>query len=113
MLSGGSGERDQLLTAAVTDTQALYLVRAEAARLASPRPVVGVAGTELALLSSTSVTPEAAAKPDQVEARIDAARQAANPDVKARLWQEALAIAPSDERVRIGALRAALALRRD
>ena len=44
---------------------------------------------------------------------MEAAREAADPEVKLRLWREALALAPADERVRLGALRAALALRRD
>ena len=108
-----SAERGRLLTAAVADTQAAYKLRAEAARLAVPQPVAGVSGTELALLSSPTVTPDAAVKPYQVEARIEAARQVSNPEVKLRLWREALALAPADERVRLGALRAALALRRD
>ena len=112
-ISSGSAERDQLLSAAVSDTQAAYSVRAEAARLAIPRPMAGVSGTELALLSAPAIAPDAAAKPFQVEARIDAARQATSSEVKARLLLEALAIAPTDERVRLGALRATLALRRD
>ena len=74
---------------------------------------IGAAGTELALLSSPTVSPEAAAKPYQVEARIDAANKTTDAGVKLRLWQEALAIAPDDGRVRLGALRAALAAGRD
>jgi len=109
----GSAERQRLLTAAVTDTQAGYQLRAEAARLTAPHPVAGVAGTELALLSSASVIPDAAAKPYQVEARLEAAREVSNPEVRLRLWREALAIAPADDRARLGALRAALELRRD
>jgi tetratricopeptide (TPR) repeat protein len=97
----------------VTDTQAPYRVRAEAAQLATPRPVAAVAGTELALLSLARVTPDAAAKPYQVEARMEAAREASDPEVKLRLWREALALAPADERVRLGTLRAALGLGRD
>ena len=112
MPSGGAA-REPLLTAAVTDAQAAYRLRAEAARLSSPRSLAGVAGTELALLASRTITPDAAAKPYQVEARMEAAREAADPEVKLRLWREALALAPADERVRLGALRAALALRRD
>jgi len=64
-------------------------------------------------MSSASVTPDAAAKPFQVEARIEAAREVANPEVQLRLLREALALAPYDERVRLGVLRAAIALRRD
>jgi hypothetical protein len=112
-VSTGSAERRRLLEAAVTDTQAAYKLRAEAARLAIAQPVAGISGSELALLFSPTVTPDAAAKPYQVEARIDAAREVSDPDVKLRLWREALAIAPADERVRLGALRAAIALRRD
>jgi predicted Zn-dependent protease len=113
VVSAGSAERGQLLSAAVMDTQAAYKLRAEAARLAAPQPVASVLGTELALLSSSAMTPGAASKPYQVEARIEAAREAANLEVKLRLWQEALAIAPADDRVRLGALRTAIALRRD
>ena len=112
-LPAGSAEREPLLATAVTDTQAAYTVRAEAARMSAPRPVAGVSGTELELLSSARIAPDAAAKPYQVEARIDAARQAADPEVRLRLWREALAFAPAGERVRLGALRAAIALRRD
>jgi tetratricopeptide (TPR) repeat protein len=109
----GSPERERLLTAALADSQAPYQTRAEAARLIAPRSVPVAAGSELALLSSGSITPEAATQPYQVEARIDAARAVASADVKLRLWQEALAIAPADEPVRSGALRAAIGLRRD
>ena len=112
-LSAGSAERAGLLAYAVTDKQAAYKLRAEAARLAAPQSVTGVSATELALLSSPAVTAEAAARPYQVEGRIDAARTAANPEVRLRLSLEALAIAPADDRARLGALRAAIALRRD
>jgi tetratricopeptide (TPR) repeat protein len=105
--------REPLLAAAIADSQAAYNLRAEAARLAAPHPVAGVSGSELALLSSAGITPDAAAKPYQVEARIEAARRSSNPEVQLGLWREALALAPGDERVRLGALRAALALRRD
>ena len=112
-LSAGSAERERLLSAVVTDGQAQYKLRAEAARLASPQSLAGVAGTELALLSSANIPPSAAEKPYQMEARIYAARQVVDPEVKLRLWREALAIAPSDSRVMLGALQSALALRRD
>ena len=109
----GAAGREPLLASAVTDTQAVYRLRAEAARLASPPSLAGMAGSELALLASRAITPDAAAKPYQVEARMEAAREAADNEVKLRLWREALAIAPADGRVRFGALRAALSLRRD
>lgn len=112
-LSAGSAERERLLSAAVSDGQVPYKLRAEAARLASPQAVTGVAGTELALLSSANIAPGAAEKPYQMEARIYAARQVVDPEVKLQLWREALAIAPSDSRVMLGALQSALALRRD
>ena len=96
-----------------SDTQAVYRLRAEAARLASPPSLAGMAGSELALLASRTITPDAAAKPYQVEARMEAAREAADPEVKLRLWREVLALAPADERVRLGTLRAALGLSRD
>ncbi len=111
-LSTGSPERGPLLTAVVADTQAVYKLRAEAARLAAPQ-VLGVQGSELALLSVAKITPEAAEKPYQVEARIDAAREVADPEIKLRLWRSALAIAPSDQRVILGTLRTALVARRD
>jgi cellulose synthase operon protein C len=112
-LPSATAERERLLTAAVTDERAAYQLRAEAARLAAPRPVAGVAGTELALMSSANITPDAAAKPYQLEARIEAAREATNPEVQLRLWREAVALAPFDERVRLGVLRAAITLHRD
>jgi tetratricopeptide (TPR) repeat protein len=112
-LSTGSAERERLLTAAVTDTRAAYTLRAEAARLAAPHPLAGIAGTELALLSLGSVAPDAAEKPYQVEARMRAAEAAVDAEVKLRLWREALALAPVDGRVRLGALRAAISAGND
>jgi tetratricopeptide (TPR) repeat protein len=107
-----AAERAQLLAAAIGDSQATYRVRAEAARAAAPA-VVAAAGTELALLSSPRIGPEAAAKPYQVEARVEAASTASTPETQLRLWREALAIAPADARARLGAVRAAIASRRD
>jgi cellulose synthase operon protein C len=112
-LSAGSAERERLLTGAAADRQAAYKVRSAAARLAAPRPLAGGTDAELALLASGRIAPDAAEKPYQAEARIDAAEQAADPAVKLRLWREALALAPEDGRARLGALRAAIALRRD
>jgi len=111
-LPAGAAERAQLLAAAIGDSQATYRVRAEAARAAAPA-VVAAAGTELALLSSPRIGPEAAAKPYQVEARVEAASTASTPETQLRLWREALAIAPADARARLGAVRAAIASRRD
>jgi len=101
-----------LLMAAVNDVFAPYKLRAEAARLSAPRSA-GADGSELALLSSGRITAGVARKPYQVEARIDAARASTDMVAAFQLWQEALAIDPSDERARAGTLRAALALRRD
>jgi Tfp pilus assembly protein PilF len=112
-MPSGAAAREPLLTAAVIDTQAAYRVRAEAAKLSAPRLLAGLAGTELALLASRAITPDTAAQPYRVETRMEAAREAVDPEVKLRLWREALATAPTDERVRLGALRAALGLRRD
>jgi hypothetical protein len=42
-----------------------------------------------------------------------AAGEAVDPEVKLRLWRQALALAPTDDRVRLGTLRAAIALPRD
>ncbi len=109
----GNAERGQLLGAAVTDSQAEYRLRAAAARIGGGRGSAALAGTELALLPSAAISPAAAAKPYQVEARIEAAHNASDPSVQLQLWQEALAIAPDDARVRLGALRAALAAGRD
>ena len=112
-LPTGSAERAQLLSAALADPEAEYGLRAAAARLAASHALAGAPGTELALLSSGGVAADAAEKPYQVEARIDAAGGASDPEVKLRLWREALALAPDDGRVRLGALRNAIALRRD
>ena len=85
---------DAPATASISSSEsgAASRIRAEAARLHAPHPVSGLAGSELALLSSGNVTAAAASKPYQVESRIDAARAAA-PDAQLRLWLEALAIA--------------------
>lgn len=107
-----SAERDRLLTVAVQDSQAGYSTRADAARLAAPR-VLAPANTELALLGSAVIAPESAAKPYQVESRIDAARATGDSAIQLQLWRQALAIAPLDPRVRLGALRSAITLRRD
>jgi Flp pilus assembly protein TadD len=96
-MPAASAERERLISSVAGDTMAAYGWRAEAARMSA----------------SGAADPDAAAKPYQVEARIDAAQAAAAPEVKLRLWMEALAIAPDDERVRTGAVFAALALRRD
>lgn len=113
LLPAASPERQPLLAAAIADNQADYQLRAEAARLSAPHGVASVAGTELALLASGAVTPQAAEEPFYVEARIDAAAHAANPSAQLALWQGAMAIAPADPRVRLGALRATLALQHD
>ena len=112
-LPSGDAVRERLLASAVTDSQAAYEFRAEAARMGAGRGLASLSGTELALLSLAVVSPDAAAKPYQLEARIDAAGKAADAGVKLRLWQEALAIAPENARVRLGTLRAALAAGRD
>jgi hypothetical protein len=113
IMPAANTERERLLAAVVTDSQAAYKLRAESARLATGRGLAAPAGTELAVLSSATVSPDAAAKSYQVEARMEAARETFDAGVKFRLWQEALAIAPDDARVRLGALRAAIAAGRD
>ena len=55
-----AAERATLLAAAVTDTQAAYTLRAEAARMSAPHPVAGASG-ELALPSSGLIAPMAGA----------------------------------------------------
>ena len=112
-LNGTSPERAPLLDRVISDPLAGYAIQAQAARLAAPHPASVVPGTELALLSSGSVAAAAATKPYQVEARIDAAGQGSDPELRLRLWRDALAIAPDDARVRLGTQRAALALHRD
>ncbi len=112
-LAEGSVERDQFLTAAATDSQAAYKLRAEAARLAAPHRLAGGSDTELALLSAADIALDAAEKTYYVEARIRVADATSEPQTKLRLYREALAIAPTDGRVRLGTLRAALALHRD
>jgi tetratricopeptide (TPR) repeat protein len=112
-MPSGDAERGRLLAAALNDLQAPYKLRAEAARMAAGRGLAAPPGTELAVLSVPSVSPDAAAKPYQVEARMEAARESFDAVTKLRLWQESLAIAPGDPRVRLGTLRAALAAGRD
>jgi lipopolysaccharide biosynthesis regulator YciM len=112
-LAEGSAERDQFLTAAATDSQAAYKLRAEAARLAAPHRLAGGSDKELALLSAGDIALDAVEKPYYLEARIRVADATSEPQTKLRLYREALAIAPTDGRVRLGTLRAALALHRD
>ena len=113
LLLPANAERAQVLDDAINNSQAAYRLRAEAARMAAGRSSAAPAGTELSLLASPSVSPAAAAKPFQVEARVEAARETYDAGTKLRLWQEALAIAPEDLRVRLGTLRAAIAAGRD
>jgi len=110
-LPSGVAERDTLFSSVITDSQASYKLRTESARMTGS--LAGMAGTELALLSASSISPEAALKPYQVEARMEAARKSNNTETRLRLYREALAIAPQDNDVRLSALRAALELRRD
>jgi tetratricopeptide (TPR) repeat protein len=108
-----AAERNALLMSVLTDGQTGYATRVKAAdNLHSTVPSV-VAGTELALVASGSVDPKAAQKPFYVESRLRAAAVASNPDIQLDLYREALAIAPTDERVRLGVLRSALKQRRD
>jgi tetratricopeptide (TPR) repeat protein len=110
-LSPTSAERASLLERSIADSLSPYTIRAQAARVAHAS--AAVAGTELALLGSPKISADAAAKPYQVEARMDAARQSSDREVQLRLWREALAITPGEATIRIGAERAALALQRD
>jgi len=126
-LPAASAERGPLAASVTADSLALYELRAQAARMAAPAPSpsgpapspaalapsLAAPGTELALLAAAHVSPEAASQPYQVEARMDAAHASGDAEVQLRLWREALAIVPSSQRVRLGALRAAIALRRD
>ena len=105
-------ERERLLAGIANDPQAPYRRRAEAARAAAPKPV-SPAGTELALLSSGSLAPAEAAKPYFIEARLAAAQAAADGNVRARLFREALAWEPENAAARLGALRAEIALMHD
>jgi cellulose synthase operon protein C len=105
-------QRHDLLAAVVTDPLAAYSGRAEAARLIAPEPAL-LPGTELGLLSSGHVTPAAADAPYFVEARVLAADGLAEGNTRLRLFFDALAIAPLDQRARVGALRAALAIKSD
>jgi len=74
---------------------------------------VGPAGTELALLASGAVSPASASKPYYLESRLVAARAAPDQESRFRLWREALALAPTDDRARLGMLQAALTAGRD
>jgi len=105
------GDRQRLFAAVRSDAQASYRHRVEAAlaTLNSAR----VADAELALLASGNVSAAAAARPYFLEARIAAAGKVADPSVRGRLFQDALALAPGDARARLGALQGAIALRRD
>jgi tetratricopeptide (TPR) repeat protein len=105
--------RAELLTAALTDPLATYRDRADAARMIAPSAPASLAGTELGLLASGRIDPAAAGKPFYVEARVRAAEAAPDHSLRERLLREALAIAPADQRVRLGVLRAELGLRRD
>jgi len=108
------GEQRRGLQAAVaTDPMATYHQRADAALLLAPATPASLAGTELGLLAAGPVTPNAAEKPYYVEARAKAAETAGDESTKLSVFNDALAIAPTDQRIRVGALRAALALRRD
>ena len=108
-----SAERGQVLANLIGDSLAGYALRAQAARLTAPHTVASLSGTELGLLSSGPVAPDAAEKPYQVESRVEAARQSRDPEAQLRLWRGALAFAPKDAHVCLGAQRAAITLRRD
>jgi tetratricopeptide (TPR) repeat protein len=113
ILPSNSVERNQLLASVLADSQASYKLRAESARMAGSQSLAAVAGTELELLSDPAISPAAASKPYQVEARMEAACKSNDAETRLRLYREALTIAPSDVEVRLSALRAALVLRRD
>jgi predicted Zn-dependent protease len=104
-------ERRALLAEVVADSQAVYKLRAEAA--SANRGTLAPAGSELALLTSGTVGPAAASKPYFVESRIVAARTAPEAEARSRLWREALAIDPADDRARLGAVETALTAGRD
>jgi len=87
-----------------------YKLRAEAAALTASG---AASGASWRCYRRAPCSPTPPRKPFQVEARIDAARAASAPDIKLRLWMEALAIDPTDERVRTGAIFAAVAQRSD
>jgi len=106
-----SADRARLANEAVNDSTARYANRAEAARLLAPAQVAPKG--ELALLASTDRSPDAARKPFFVEARLEAAESNSDPSLKLTLLREALAIDPEDPRVRLAAVRAALAAGRD
>jgi hypothetical protein len=103
-------ERQGFLSAVAADGQAPYKLRLEAAE--GSRKPIGVPGTELALLAG-AVTPASASKPYYVESRVVAARGATDPETRLRMWREALALTPDDERIRLGTIGAALSLKRD
>jgi hypothetical protein len=105
--------RDRLLSPVITDSQAEYQERARAAGIYRGQPIAAVANTELAVLSSSTVDPAAASKPYFVEARLAASAANSDQDTRYRLFREALAVAPEDVRVRVGAIELALTLRRD
>ncbi len=104
-------DRTRLANESVNDSTAPYATRAEAARLLAPAQIAPKG--ELALLASTDRSPNAARKPFFVEARLEAAESNSDPSLKLTLLREALAIDPEDPRVRLAAVRAALAAGRD
>jgi thioredoxin-like negative regulator of GroEL len=93
-------ERTQAVTRIVQNADAIYAVRTSAARLAENPSADGT--TELGLLERGKITPSEAQKPFYVDAR-----------EAAGLFREALALRPSDENIRLEALRQALAAKQD
>jgi hypothetical protein len=98
LLSGD--ERRNVALGLIQDGDAVYPIRASAARLA-PEPAAD-SSSELGLLQHGKITPNEASKPFYVEAR-----------KVAGLLREALAIHPSDDQLRLETLRSALAAKQD
>ena len=98
LLSGE--ERQSMLSQVVQNADAPYAVRASAARMMGNASADG--STELGLLQRGQINPAEARKPFYVEAL-----------KVAGLYREALAIRPSDEGIRLQALRATLAASQD
>src|SRR5439155_23455516 len=105
----------EMLQQVVTSSRALYDIRTQAAReqSGSGRPQAGAAGSrEMDLISGRiPITPEAAGAPFFFAARIAAAEQSPDPNVRARLLVEAAAERPDDSDVRKLLFTAALASR--
>lgn len=110
----GSPEAVKLLSSVAADSKAKYVDRAEAARSLKGSGIFNLGSGELASLASTSCpTPLEVTKSYFVISRVAAASCASDAGRKMQLLQDALAIAPSDQTLRLKYVDAALAAGND